>query len=139
MTTRHLVDPEIVPMLDVFPGINLTTESLPQTRAFFNEMNAQLSAGVPEFPDIAVSERHIPGPQGHPMCGYSCISLKKFQHLHQHFFGFMVEGMLLATLTLRTRSSRLLSQQPAVLQYRWTTALHQRHRILVRLRTVMPR
>ena len=66
MTTRHLVDPEIVPMLDLFPSINLTTETLPQTRAFLNEMNAQLSAGVPDFPDIAVSERHIPGPQGAP-------------------------------------------------------------------------
>lgn len=66
MTTRHLVDPEIAPMLDIFPSLSLTTESLPQTRVFLKEMMAQMSAAVPEFPDIDVSERHIPGPQGAP-------------------------------------------------------------------------
>jgi acetyl esterase/lipase len=66
MTTRHLVDPELAPMLEMFPKLDLTTESLPQTRAFFNEMNAQLRAELPEFPDIAVTERRIPGPQGAP-------------------------------------------------------------------------
>jgi acetyl esterase/lipase len=66
MTTRHLVDPEILPMLDMFPGLNLTTESLPQMRTFLNEMNAQILAEVPEFPNIAVSEQHIPGPKGAP-------------------------------------------------------------------------
>lgn len=64
MTTKHLVDPEILPMLDMFPGLTLTTESLAQTRAMLTEMNAQMLA--PEFPDIAVSERRIPGPQGEP-------------------------------------------------------------------------
>ncbi len=66
MTTRHLIDPEIAPMLDMFPGLNLTVESLPQMRAFLNEMNAQALAGLPESPDIAFTERHIPGPQGAP-------------------------------------------------------------------------
>lgn len=66
MTTKHLIDPEIVPMLDLFPVINLTTESLPQTRSFFNEMNAQMLAGLPEVPDVTVNERYIPGPQGAP-------------------------------------------------------------------------
>ncbi|GAC1356939.1 MAG: alpha/beta hydrolase [Ktedonobacteraceae bacterium] len=64
MTTKHLIDPEIVSMLDLFPGLNLTTESLPQTRASFNEMSTQMVAGLPEFPNVSVSERHIPGPQG---------------------------------------------------------------------------
>lgn len=66
MTTRHLVDPEILPFLEIFPGLELTTEALPQTRTFLKEMNAQILAAVPEYPDIAVSERHIPGPQGAP-------------------------------------------------------------------------
>lgn len=38
MTTKHLVDPELAVMLDNFPPMNLTTESLPQTRAFLKEM-----------------------------------------------------------------------------------------------------
>lgn len=66
MTTRHLVDPEIVPMLEMFPRLTLTTESLPQTRIFLNEMNAQALAGLPDYSTVAVSERHIPGPQGAP-------------------------------------------------------------------------
>ncbi len=65
-STRHLVDPEILPILDMFPGITLSSETLAQTRAGFDAMNAQTLANVPEFPDISVSERHIPGPQGAP-------------------------------------------------------------------------
>ncbi len=66
MTTRHLVDPEIIPMLEMFPEITLTTETLPQTRAMLNEMNAQALAGLPDFSTVAVSERHIPSPQSAP-------------------------------------------------------------------------
>jgi hypothetical protein len=33
MTTMHLVDPELIPMLDVFPSLVLNDESLLQTRA----------------------------------------------------------------------------------------------------------
>ncbi len=66
MTTRHLIDPEIVSMLDLFPALTLTRETLPQTRIFFHEMLAQMNATLPAFPDIAVSERRIPGPQEAP-------------------------------------------------------------------------
>ncbi len=66
MTTRHLVDHELISLLDMFPAINLSTEELPQVRTMLNEMNAQMLAAVPEFPDITVSERHIPGPKGAP-------------------------------------------------------------------------
>ncbi len=66
MTTRHLIDPEIVSVLDLIPQLTLTTESLPQTRALLKEMNAQLLAGVPEFPDVAATEQRIPGPQDAP-------------------------------------------------------------------------
>jgi len=66
MTTRHLIDPEIASVLDLFPNLTLTRETLPQTRTFFHEMLVQMNAALPEFPDIAVSERRIPGPQGAP-------------------------------------------------------------------------
>ncbi len=66
MTTKHLVDPEIMPILDMFPALNLTTETLPQARVSLKEMNAQTLSTLPEFPDIFVSERYIPGPQGAP-------------------------------------------------------------------------
>lgn len=66
MTTRHLVDPEIIPLLDIIPALNLSTETLSQARASLNEMNAQMLAELPEFPNISVTERRIPGPQGAP-------------------------------------------------------------------------
>jgi acetyl esterase/lipase len=66
MTTKHLVDPELVAILDMFPALTLTADSVVQTRAFLKEMNAQAPAGLPTFSDISVSERYVPGPQGAP-------------------------------------------------------------------------
>jgi acetyl esterase/lipase len=67
MTTRHLVNPELVAMLDTFPTLHLTAESVQQTRSFFDEvMKSQTLVDPPEFSTISVSERHIPGPQGAP-------------------------------------------------------------------------
>lgn len=66
MTTKHLVDPEIVSMLDMFPRLHFTGESLPQIRALLKEMDAHTPVAVPEYPDVAVAERHVPGPQDAP-------------------------------------------------------------------------
>lgn len=66
MTTKHLVDPELAPMLDMFPVFNFTNETLPHTRDLVNQMFEQMGAAAPAFPDIEVTERHIPGPQGAP-------------------------------------------------------------------------
>jgi len=64
--TKHLIDPELIPLLDMLPPLNPTRESLPQIRAMFNAMTAQMLAALPESPDISVSEHHIPGPQREP-------------------------------------------------------------------------
>jgi acetyl esterase/lipase len=66
MTTRPLVDPELLAVLDVFPPLNLTREELPLIRSGFADMFAQMAAAAPAFPDIEVSERTIPGPAGAP-------------------------------------------------------------------------
>jgi acetyl esterase/lipase len=67
MTTRQLVDLELVAMLDIFPALHLTAESLPQIRNSFEEaMKSQPLVDPPEFAMISVRERHIPGPQGAP-------------------------------------------------------------------------
>jgi acetyl esterase/lipase len=62
MTTRHLVDPELIAILDQIPTTKLTTEILGRIRA----MSAQARPDSPEFPDITVSERFVPGPEGAP-------------------------------------------------------------------------
>lgn len=61
MNTRHLVDPEIAPLLDVFPPLVLTAESLPMLRAM-------LGAPVPGAPAPAMvpEVRMIPGRHGAP-------------------------------------------------------------------------
>jgi acetyl esterase/lipase len=64
MTTRHLVDPELVAMLDIFPALTLTPESLALARTSLKEMYIQVP--IPDFPAISVNEHSISGPQGAP-------------------------------------------------------------------------
>lgn len=66
MTTKHLVDPELTPMLEMFPSFEFSAEALPAIRANFAETMAQAAAMAPAFPDIEVTERRIPGPAGAP-------------------------------------------------------------------------
>lgn len=66
MSTRHLVDPELVGLLDTFPPLEFTPETLPFIRAGMAEMFQQAAAAAPAFPGITVSERMVPGPAGAP-------------------------------------------------------------------------
>jgi len=66
MTTRHLVDPEISPLLDIFPPLLFTRENLPQVRAGLAEMTAQMAAAAPAVQGVEVTERQVPGPAGAP-------------------------------------------------------------------------
>jgi acetyl esterase/lipase len=66
MTTRHLVDAELAGMLDVFPTLAFTDESLPLVRSAIAEMFTQQASMVPEFPNIEVTERFVPGAEGSP-------------------------------------------------------------------------
>ena len=66
MTTRHLVDPELVAMLDTFPALTFTPESLALIRTSFNEMSSQTPPDLPDFSAISVQEQFVPGPQGAP-------------------------------------------------------------------------
>jgi acetyl esterase/lipase len=66
MTTRHLVDPELVALLDTFPAVALNSETLLLMRSSLKEMMARPEADLPGFSTIAVSERCVPGPEGAP-------------------------------------------------------------------------
>ena len=66
MTTRHLVDPELVAMLDMFPALTFTPESLALIRTSFDETMTQTPRDLPDFSAISVSEHFVPGPQGAP-------------------------------------------------------------------------
>jgi acetyl esterase/lipase len=80
MTSHHLVDPEIAPMLDMFPSFQFSTEALPQIRAAITEALAQAVAFAPSFPDVVVTERTIPGPEGAPDLRVLIYHPKEAQH-----------------------------------------------------------
>lgn len=64
MNSRHLVDPDLVAILDMIPSAPLTAESLIMSRASSAAMFAAMP--VPDYPNLRVCERHVPGPAGAP-------------------------------------------------------------------------
>lgn len=62
MSTRHLVDPELLGALELFPPLDLTRENLPARRAQMEQM--ALSAPVPPDLPVVREERVVPGPAG---------------------------------------------------------------------------
>src|SRR5215469_2746534 len=65
-TTKHLVDPALVPMLDEMPPVSFSSETLPLIRAERLATQAQEAANAPDFPDITVTHHSVPGPAGAP-------------------------------------------------------------------------
>ncbi len=61
MTTRHLVDPDLLPLLDSFPAMTLSDEALPAIRAAIPAMLAAVP--LPSLP-VATSEVLIPSGDG---------------------------------------------------------------------------
>ncbi|HVU70863.1 MAG TPA: alpha/beta hydrolase [Ktedonobacteraceae bacterium] len=70
MNSKHLVDPELTLLLDYLasqgPDLSPTMESIPQRRAQMKESAALLQTLAPPFPNVTVTERLAPGPQGAP-------------------------------------------------------------------------
>jgi len=64
MSSRHLVDPEIVALIEQFPSLELDRRTLVATRAMMLEMG-RATRPAPD-PDVVVSELLIPGPAGAP-------------------------------------------------------------------------
>ncbi|MEZ4620757.1 MAG: alpha/beta hydrolase [Caldilineaceae bacterium] len=64
MNSRHLVDPELAPILDLIPATALTAETLAASRASSAAFFATMS--VPEYPNVTVSDRFIAGPKDAP-------------------------------------------------------------------------
>ncbi len=63
MSTRHLLDPDLLPMLEVMPAIELSDEQLPISRAAFDEM---VILGDPDEAGATREEIHVPGHNGGP-------------------------------------------------------------------------
>ena len=66
MTTKHLVDPELEPLIGLFPKLTLTKEALAETRASLAQGMAQAAAAAPAFPTVERTDRKVPGLNGAP-------------------------------------------------------------------------
>jgi len=66
VTTRHLINSELVALLDQFPALQYTDETVGQMRAMIQAIRSQMLPTLPAFPGIAVSEHFVPGPEGAP-------------------------------------------------------------------------
>src|SRR3990167_2196821 len=63
LSSRHLVDPELLPFLDAFPTLTLSADNIAAVRA----ARMSLLDQIPPVPDtIEVTEVHVPGPEGAP-------------------------------------------------------------------------
>ena len=64
MSSKHLVDPQLVPLIEQLPGFGLGLGNLDEIRAM---MMAMGTANQPSpADDVTVTEHRIPGPQGAP-------------------------------------------------------------------------
>lgn len=71
MDTRHLVDPELLPLIDNLPAIDMNAESLPAMRAMFA---AQISEQ--KLPDLAVRCTEVKIPSGEESRTIRCLMIQ---------------------------------------------------------------
>ncbi len=95
MDTRHLVDPELIPMLETFPALEFTPETLPMIRAGMAAVFEQGNTVAPDFPDIAVTNVLCPAQLKHPKCQLSSMYQKTPSSHSPRYSGFMAVVMCL--------------------------------------------
>jgi acetyl esterase/lipase len=66
MDPRLLVDPELLPAIDMLPFQEMSSETLPQLRTQLKEMYRHLGANLPPAPQIIPRELFVPGPKDAP-------------------------------------------------------------------------
>ena len=66
MSTRHMVDPELLGALENAPNMEHTKESLPEFRTVMNQTIREASASFTLPLNVELSERMVPGPAGAP-------------------------------------------------------------------------
>jgi acetyl esterase/lipase len=64
VSSKHLVDPQLVPLVEQLPGFGLGVENLGEIRAMMIAMRE--SNRAPAAEDVLVTEHRVPGPKGAP-------------------------------------------------------------------------
>ena len=105
MSSRHLLDPELVAGLEALPVFpEFTPETLPQIRALMQEF-AKLQLELPPVDGIAISEERVPGPAGAPDVRVAIHRPVKADGSLPVFFHIHGGGLILGTPELRRAGS----------------------------------
>ncbi|WP_434421190.1 alpha/beta hydrolase [Nannocystis pusilla] len=105
MSSRHLVDPQLAPLLDASPAFELSPQALMQIRALMPP------ASEPS-PDLAASERLVPGPEGEPEVRVIVYEPRRRlglgpAYLHMHGGGYVMGSPHLAAARNQALASAL--------------------------------
>jgi acetyl esterase/lipase len=110
MTSRHLIDPELLHALETLPPLDLSPETLPAIRTGIVEMNARYAPPTPLLPEIERSERLVPGPAGAPevrvVIHAPTSGEARAAYLHIHGGGYVM-----GTAAMSDIPNRLLAQE----------------------------
>ncbi len=92
MSTKHLLDPDLVPVIEQMPALDMTIDMVPQKRIEFMEMRVM---GDAEAAGVVREEIHVPGHEGDP--DVRCLkytsrnrSTPSAAYLHIHGGGYTV-------------------------------------------------
>ncbi len=66
MDSKHLVDKELLTLIDLLPKIDFSVETLPASRKQLNEMFHQAGNSPDNNPEVKRQEIFVPGPEGAP-------------------------------------------------------------------------
>ena len=91
MSSRHLVDPELAPLLELFPTEQFSTERLPTIRS--RELPVENNPGLAAR--VAMETRAVPGPDGAPQVSVRIYTPREGNGVrpcivHMHGGGFVV-------------------------------------------------
>src|SRR5258708_30911079 len=100
MTSKHLVDPDLLPLIEQMPGFTFSRDTLAATRSMMQAMRPAASPPA----DVHVSERRIAGPPGAPDVGVTVTRPKAAGNgkpgiLHVHGGGYIMGTAAMTVLT----------------------------------------
>lgn len=64
MNTNKRIDPELLPMLEFFPELELSLETINETREQMAQMLETVRAQLPPVEGVTSEDRQVPGPEG---------------------------------------------------------------------------
>ncbi|HEX7783005.1 MAG TPA: alpha/beta hydrolase [Sphingobium sp.] len=110
MSSRYLIDPDLVAMLEVLPEIDFATVELPPLRGAMDQMFADMP--MPEGLSVSVERRSVPGEHGAPDVGVMIYTPTTGEGpfpalLHIHGGGYVIGSAAMMEAANRARAADL--------------------------------